>query len=220
MVPKTGHLHERGHMAKPLLFRYGKTDLSFQFEKLDRDKLYGTVETEVLDEKNRPCQLSILGGDGKTVVGRGASALLYLDFDGCYTTRTQLKPVSADGQPLSSVPSSLGVPIALEKRATVEEYLSHNIKSVYLLTQPFDADALMAELHKGVIYTFPFSYRGGLNPKQGFLLANADGVAVLAVGQQAQIEFVRLSEVADPDEEAAGPVDEAQEDDDMDFGMM
>jgi len=207
-----------GHMAKPLLFRFGKTDWSFQLDKLDRDKLYGFVETEVLDEKDRRCQLAILGGDGKTLVGKGGSALQYVDGEGCYAARAELKPVTPEGQPLSAVASSFHAPIALNQRSTVEEYLSHNIKSVYLLTPPMGADELVSELQKGVIYTFAFSYRGGLNPSVGFLLANAEGIPVLAVGQKARIEFVDLTEVADPDEENV--VEETADEDEMDFGMM
>ena len=75
-------------MAKPLIFRHGKSELSFQLDKLDRDKLYGYIDTEALDAASRACQLAILGGDGKTLVGRGGSALQYVDADGSYATRT------------------------------------------------------------------------------------------------------------------------------------
>ena len=145
-------------MAKPLIFRHGKSELSFQLDKLDRDKLYGYVDTEALDAASRACQLAILGGDGKTLVGRGGSALQYV------------------------------------------------------------AEDLLNELRAGAIYSFPFSYRGGLNPSVGFLLASSDGIPTLAVGQKARLEFVRLAEIADPDEETA--VEEAEGDDEMDFGMM
>jgi hypothetical protein len=205
-------------MAKPLIFRHGKSELSFQLDKLDRDKLYGYVDTEALDAASRACQLAILGGDGKTLVGRGGSALQYVDADGSYATRGALKPVSPEGQPLATVTSSFAAPIALDKRASVDDYLSHNVKSVYLLTPPMGAEDLLNELRAGAIYSFPFSYRGGLNPSVGFLLASSDGIPTLAVGQKARLEFVRLAEIADPDEETE--VEEAEGDDEMDFGMM
>lgn len=205
-------------MAKPLVFRHGKTELSFQLDKLDRDKLYGYIDTEALDDKGRACQLAILGGDGKTLAGRGGSALMYLDGDGNYTARGTLKPVSPEGQPLTAVPSSFGAAIPLSQRASVDEYLEHNVKSVYLLQPPMGADDLLKELRSGAIYTFPFSYRGGLNPSVGFLLATSDGIPTLAVGQKARLEFVSLSEVVDPEEETT--VEEAGDDDEMDFGMM
>ena len=205
-------------MAKPLIFRHGKSELSFQLDKLDRDKLYGYIDTEAHDSQNRVCQLAILGGDGKTLVGRGGSALQYVDPDGNYCARTLLKPVSPEGKPLTAVPSSFATPIVLDQRASLDEYLSHNVKSVYLLTPPMGADDLVKELRGGAIYTFTFSYRGGLNPSVGFLFASSEGIPTLAVGQKARLEFVRLAEITDPEEETE--VEEAADDDEMDFGMM
>ncbi len=205
-------------MAKPLVFRHGKSELSFQLDKLDRDKLYGYVDSEAIDDKGRPCQLAILGGDGKTLAGPGGSALQYIDADGNYAARGNLKPVSPEGQTLTAVSSSFGAAIPLEKRASIDEYLSHNVKSVYLLTPPMGADDLLKELRSGAIYTFAFSYRGGLNPSAGFLLASSDGIPTLAVGQKARLEYVALTEIADPEEETV--VEESGDDDDMDFGMM
>ncbi len=205
-------------MAKPLVFRHGKTELSFQLDKLDRDKLYGYIDTEAQDSQSRACQLAILGSDGKTLVGRGGSALQYVDPDGNYCARATLKPVSPEGKPLVAVPSSFAAPIALEERASVDEYLSHNVKSVYLLTPPMGADELLKELRAGAIYTFGFSYRGGLNPNVGFLLASSEGTPTLAIGQKANLSFVRLAELSDPEEETV--VEEGDSDDEMDFGMM
>ena len=206
-------------MAKALVFRHGSTDLSFNLEKVDRKKLYGQVDTEVVDESGRPCQLAILGGDGKTLVGRGGSALCMLDPDGGYCDRAALKPVGMDGAPLAKVPSSFGTPIPLDRRASIEEYLSHDVKAVYALAPPMGADDLLGELRRGVLYTFAFSYRGGLDPDVGFLLANQDGTAFLAVGKKTRLQFVSLPELADP--EAATDLEEDSDDDDsMDFGMM
>jgi hypothetical protein len=206
-------------MAKALVFRYGKADLSFQLEKVDRKKLYGFVDNEVLDGKGRGCQLAILGGDGKTLVGRGGSALLMLAPDGSYCERAQLKPVSPEGQPLAKAASSFSAPVPLDRRAAVDEYLSHNIKAVYSLTPPMGAEDLLKDLKGGAIYSFPFSFRGGLDPDVGFVLMGADGAPFLAVGKPARLDFVTLKESADPDEPTELEEEEADEDS-VDFGMM
>jgi hypothetical protein len=206
-------------MAKALVFRYGSTDLSFNLEKVDRKRLYGQVDSEVLDEQGRPCQLAILGGDGKTLVGRGGSSLCMLDPDGGYCERSALKPVGLDGTPLTKTPSSFAAPVALDRRASIDEYLTHNVKAVYALQPPMGADDLLRELRGGAIYTFAFSYRGGLDPEVGFLLASSEGAPFLAVGKKTRLQFVALPELADPDAEA--DLDEDGDDDDsMDFGMM
>ena len=206
-------------MAKALVFKYGSTELSFSLEKVDRKKLYGQIDSEVVDEKGRPCQLAILGGDGKTLVGRGGSALLMLDPDGGYCERSALKPVDLEGAPMTKAPSTFAAPVTLNQRATVDEYLTHNIKTLYALQPPMGADALLAELRSGAIYTFAFSYRGGLAPDVGFLLASNEGAPFLAVGKKTRLQFVALPELADPDAEESLD-DESDDDDSMDFGMM
>jgi hypothetical protein len=208
-------------MAKALVFRHGSTDLSFNLEKVDRKKLYGQLDTEVLDEQGRPCQLAILAGDGKTLVsGRGGSALLMLDPDGGYCDRATLKPVDPEGAPLDKVPSSFNAPVPLSRRASIDEYLSHNVKAVYALQPPMGADALLGELRGGAIYSFAFSYRGGLDPDVGFLLASSDGAPFLAVGKKTRLQFVALPELADPEAEADLDDEGDDDDDSMDFGMM
>ena len=206
-------------MAKALVFKHGSTELLFNLEKVDRKKLYGQVDTEVLDEQGRLCQLAVLGRDGKTLVGRGGSALCMLDPDGGYCERSALKPVDLEGAPLAKALSTFAAPVVLDRRASIDEYLSHNIKAIYALQPPMGADGLLTELRGGALYTFPFSYRGGLDPDVGFLLASNEGAPFLAVGKKTRLQFIALPELADPDAEA--DLDEESDDDDsMDFGMM
>ena len=205
-------------MARALSFRHGKNQLAFGLEKIDRKRLYGFVDTEVLDGTGRPCELAILASDGRTLVGRGGSSLMMLDADGKYAARGDLAPVRDTGEPVSRVPSSFDAPIALHARATIDDLLSHNIKSVYALTPPMGATELLQELRQGFVYTFPFSYRGGLDPDVGFLLVNADGAPFLLLGKPTQFQFVSLAQVESAEEDS---VPEADEDsDDMDFAMM
>lgn len=206
-------------MAKALVFKHGSTDLSFNLERVDRKKLYGQLDTEVVDEQGRPCQLAILGGDGKTLVGRGGSALCMLDADGGYCDRSTLRPVGVDGAPLTKVASTFAAPVVLDQRASIDEYLAHNIKAIYALQPPMGADALLAELRGGALYSFAFSYRGGLDPDVGFLLANSEGLPFLAVGKKTRLKFVALPEIADPDAEA-DLAEDSDDDDSMDFGML
>lgn len=206
-------------MAKALVFKFGKSELSFGYSKVDRRKLYGFVDEEVVDGAGRSCQLATLSGDGRTLVGRGGSALLMLDADGKYCERAALKPVDENGQPLTKFASSFDAPIALDRRASVAEYLDHNVKAVYALVPPMGADELLAELKKGAVYTFSFSFRGGLSPDVGFLLSNPDGLPFLALGRPTRTHFVTLEQPGELDDETL--VDEGDEDEDaMDFGMM
>ena len=203
-------------MAKPLVFQWGDTDLSFSLAKIDRSKLYGYKEVEVLDEDGSRCELATLADDGRTVVGRGGTGLGYVDADGCWSDKSKLKPVDLEGNEIQGVASSFSAPIKLFETATVDEYLSHNVRLVYQLETEDEIGSLVEELEKGTIFSFPYSYRGGLEADAGFLLAGDDGNLFLAVGDPTKVEFIGLQQTAAVlDEE-----DEADETDLMDFDMI
>jgi hypothetical protein len=206
-------------VPRTLTFVHRGTPLDASPVKLDRGKLYGTVEVEAVDELGRRCELATLASDGKTLLGKGGKAMGFLSPEGRWLDRAALRPVDPEGQPLSSVPSSFDAPIALERTATVDEYLAHNIKSVYVLESAHPALAELAkELLAGTIYTFPYSFRGGLVADVGFLLAGADESIFLAVGQPTQLHFLGLDQLpVYEDEEAAAA---AGDDDELDFGML
>ena len=58
-------------MAKPLVVELHGQPLNLSLEKVERSKLYGYVETEVLDEAGERCELATLTG-GHSVVGKGS----------------------------------------------------------------------------------------------------------------------------------------------------
>ena len=205
-------------MAKPLtVVLHGET-VNLDLSKVDRDKLYGYSETEVVDDAGKPCELATLISDGHTIIGKGGTALAYLTEDGQWRKKADLKAVDPDSKPITPVKSTFDTPVMLDATATLDEYLSHNIHAIYHLT-PDEADTPLAdELKKGTIYTFPFSYRGGLEASVGFLLQGSDGNPFLCVGSRTDVEFLGLDEVAPavPDaEETLADADEA-----IDFSMM
>jgi hypothetical protein len=205
-------------MARSLVFDLNGAQISCNPEKVDRTKLYGFIDVEALDNKGRKCQLATLADDGRTIIGAGGSAFGYLSPDGEWIEKAALKPVDPEGKPIAPVASTYGAPVPLTKTATIDEYLSHNIKGVYVLRSEGDFSKLEAELKKGTIYTFPYSFRGGLEADVGFLLAAPEGGIFLAVGQPTKIHFVGLEQpaaVSDESDEAADIEDEG-----VDFGMM
>jgi hypothetical protein len=211
-------------MARVLVLRHQGTELPFALEKLDRGKLYGSTSVEALDDQGRRCELATLASDGKTLLGKGGTATAFLSPEGSWLERADLTPVDAFNEPLAPLPSSFNGPINLDlgTEATIDDYLTHNIKSVYTLSAEAaddpDLAALLAELRAGKLYRFPFSWRGGLTADVGFLLANPAGEPFLAVGQPTRIHFLGLDvlpvyEDEETDEAAAA-------DDELDFGMM
>ncbi len=204
-------------MARSLVFQLDGREFSLSPEKVDRTKLYGSIDVEALDSKERKCQLATLADDGRTIVGQGGSSFATLTPDGLWMEKSQLKPVNSEGKPITPVPSTYSAPVALTKKATIDEYLSHNIKGVYVLRSEGDFSPLIEELKKGAIFSFPYSFRGGLEADVGFLLAGQDGTPFMAVGQPMRVHFVGLEQAAVLTEEESG----AESDDDaVDFDMM
>ena len=99
--------------------------------------------------------------------------------------RGKLTPVDLQGEKIEPVPSSFSAPIELDTKATIEEYLSHLVRTAYQLDLGEAGSALLEELKKGTIYSFKYSYRGGLEYDTAFLLANPDGIPFLLVGTPA-----------------------------------
>ena len=203
-------------MGKPLVFAYGNANFSFDPTKIDRSDLYGFKEVEVLDEHGQRCELATLADDGKTVVGRGGVTYAYLAPDGAWCDKGGLKPVDLEGREIQPVPSSFSAPVPLVEKASLEEYLSHNVRSVYLMQSDGSPSELLAELRGGTIFKFPYSFRGGLEADAGFLLAGADGNVFLAVASPTKIEFVGLQQAAGMAEEEGGE----EEADMLDFDMI
>jgi hypothetical protein len=206
-------------MAKPLVVELRGQSFDLQLEKVDRTKLYGFIETEVLDEAGRPCETGTLTGDGHSIVGRGGSAIAYLSPDGLWRKKTELRPVDPAGQPIPPVKSTFDSVVNLDRTVSIDEYLSHNIHLIYRLTAEQEPTALMEELKQGTIFQFPFSYRGGIEASAGFLLQAADGNIFLCVGSPTKIEFIGLKTAAPIVTEETGGTD-AEEEDLLDFSIV
>ena len=162
--------------------------------RIDREKLYGSIEIEAFDEKGKPAEIKILAADGKTLIDKGGTALATLDENGSSVDRRGLKPVDENGDPVDTVESSFNAPNTLAK-ANPEDYLSTLVKSVYYLSPPGEGsiEFLQDHLDTGNIYSFPFSWRGGLEYDNAFVLGNRSN-AFMVVGKSADLQFVRLNQ--------------------------
>lgn len=203
-------------MAKPLILSLDGKEIAVSIIKIDREKLYGSVEIEAFDEKGREAFLRVLAADGKTLIDKGGTALATVTEKGDSVDRSTLQPVDEDGKKIEPVPSSFGEANNLSK-ATVDDYLSQNVKSVYLL-EPFegsDIKYLKDHLEGGQVYTFPFSYRGGVENDDAFIIGS-NNEAFMVTGKKSEFEFLKLNQAASLDsvEEADISADE------LDFDFM
>lgn len=191
-------------------------DFEVQLKKIDREDLYGSVAIEAFDEKGNPAQLLVLASDGKTLLDKGGTALATVDQKGSSVERNTLKPVNADGEPIEPVEASFGKSNKL-KVADIDDYLSQVVKSIYILDPVEDGDIrfLLDHLASGLIYSFPFSYRGGTEFDNAFVIGNKDD-AFMIIGKEARFKFAKLNQAAQLDameeEEISG--------DDIDFDLL
>ena len=203
-------------MARPLVLSLDGQEYPVTLIKIDRDKLYGRVEIEAYDEKGREASLKILAADGKTLIDKGGTALATVTEKGDSVDRSDLVPVSEEGKPIEQVPSSFSQ-VNVLRSTTVEDYFSQVVKTAYLLQPHEDADIqpLNDQLSTDAIYTFPFSYRGGIEYDNAFVIG-AGGDAFMVVGKQAEFQFVKLNQAA--------VMDAAEEEeisaDDIDFDLL
>ena len=200
-----------------LIFR-GKT-LSFSLEKIDRDKLYGYVETETLDTVGKPCERALLAGDGHTLAGKGDTAIAYLSPAGLWRDRSQLRAVDVNGVAIMPVKPTFASPVTLDgKETTLDDSLAHRVRLVYRLVPDGDASPaeLLAELEECTIFRFPFSYRGGDLADVGFVLSGADGNLYLAVATPCALDYAALDTPAAADDGE----DDAEEEEELDFSVL
>jgi len=204
-------------MPKPLMLSLDGHEFPVQLSKIDRTKLYGEIEIEAFDEKGNAASLKVLAADGKTLLDKGGTALATLNEDGESISRTELRPVDENGDPIEPVPSSFGQ-VNVLKQSSTDDYLSQVVKSIYVLEpsdDPNGLEFLQSHLSADHIYSFPFSYRGGIEYDSAFVLGD-EANAFMVIGKQAALEYVRLNQTAvlDTPEEAEISVDE------LDFDLL
>lgn len=202
-------------MPKQLRFSLDGEESAFEITKIDRSRLYGYKETEVLDENGLRCEFAVLADDGSTVVGGGDVGMGFLTVDGRWASRKELTPVNIEGDEIQPVGSSFDRVTELGQVVDADEFLTHDIRLVYALNAAALSGKLRDRLQAGEIFKFPYSYRGGLTADCGFLLQGADGNLFLLVGEAFAIEFIGLRESAVPLDDSA-----VDDDDFMSFDMI
>ncbi len=199
-------------MARKLNISLRGTTFEVEPVKLERKKLYGWVETRVITPEGGICTSASLNDDGVTVATGGSVKMGIITEDGKWAERDEFTTVDIDGNPVTGIPSSFDIGIHIHQPASEEDILATEITSVYQLNAEGDNELITALGNE--IYTFPWSYRGGL-PSTAFIVAIGPQVFILA-GTPFPIEYVDLAEnsVFEDDSE------EEFESDDLDFSMF
>jgi hypothetical protein len=202
-----------------LKLEYQGDPVSCGISKVDRSKLYGYRKTEILDDQGNLCQAATLASDGRTLIPAGGVALAYVSPSGFWREKKQLQAVDMSGDPIEGVTSTFKEVVDLSEESTTENFLDHNIRMVYELSPEEEStfpDSLISELKDGKIFTFPFSYRGGLTADTAFIIEGADDSIWMLIGKKTDVHFISYDQakgVAEPEE----PEDDEE---DLDFNMF
>lgn len=182
-------------MARNLVLSLDGKEFEVVLKRIDRDDLYGKVEVEAFDEKGRPATLKVLASDGKTLIEKGGTALEVINKKGDSIDRAELVPIDIDGNEIKRVESSFSGPNVL-KKAKSDDYLGLVVKSVYLLDQTEESDLQYLHDHLSAkqMFSFPFSYRGGLEHDAAYVLGDGKD-AFMVVGREGNIEYLKLNQV-------------------------
>ena len=182
-------------MAKNLVLSLDGNEFEVVLTRIDRDDLYGTVDIEAFDEKGKPAALKVLAADGKTLIDKGGTALEVVNSKGDSIDRTQLTAVDLDGKKIEKVESSFNQVNKL-KKANVDSYLGLVVKSVYVLDAAEESDLqyLQEHLESKQMFSFPFSYRGGLDYDSAFILGGDGNNAFMVVGKDGDLQFMKLNQ--------------------------
>ena len=182
-------------MAKELVFKLSGIDFTAAPVKLERKKVYGWTDTVATDKDGEECLSAYLSPDDSLVIPSGGLKQATIDNDGRWIDKSELIAYSEDGENILPVlASSFDAPIELNTKATIEEFLDNDWESVYQLE---------------------FSYRGGTNHNDAYLL-NAPGGLFLFAGDKQEFPLVSLAEetTIDDNEEPEEEIDE------LDFSMF
>tara|TARA_B100000767_G_scaffold174226_1_gene162934 strand:- start:2806 stop:3411 length:606 start_codon:yes stop_codon:yes gene_type:complete len=201
-------------MARTVEFSINSLSMTAELKKVDRKKIYGWSKIEVYDENKSKCKLAGLA-DGTYILPSGSTSLVTLNTKGEIISKKDMVGLDLNGKPVEKVPSVYDKTVML-REATIDEYLSLSVKSVYQLNISENKEDFLKELNSGKIFYFIFNYREDYEGDDAFLLSNGNEIFAIT-GMLSESEFVGLM---DNEKELVIEESEENEDDDLDFAMF
>ena len=199
-------------MAKELIFKLSGAEYNAAPVKLERKKIYGWTDIVATDKNGDVCGSAYLSPDDALIIPSGGLKQAVVNEEGRWIEKSELIAYDEEGSKvLPTLPSSFDAPIELKEKATAEEFLDNDWESVYQLVNPDLATAVGDD-----IYKFDFSYRGGTNQNDAYLMNTPAGLFLFA-GDKQEFPLVSLAEETTIDD-TEEPVEE--EIDELDFSMF
>ncbi|MHB9124571.1 MAG: hypothetical protein ACYC4F_01330 [Armatimonadota bacterium] len=162
-----------------------------------------------VDSEGRECRPVLVTHDGHALPS-GSTALLYDDGEGNSIERGETVETDEQGNPLRTLPSTIGRPQRLSEPVQPEDLLGHVMERAYALTPVALASDLKELLAEGCIYRVPFRPRASVTEYPAFLLANENGIFMLQ-GRACNMEFIALDQPVMLEDEETDTDDEPWE---------
>lgn len=204
-------------MAKKAKFSFNGLSIEADLKKVDRKKIYGWSSIEVYDENKSKCKLAGLA-EGKYILPTGSTSLVMLNTKGENISRSELVGLDRNGKRVDKVPSVYDRTVML-REATVDEYLSLSVKSVYQLNIEEKKEDILKVLNAGKIFYFVFNYREDYEGDDAYLISNENEVFAIT-GMLSEPEFLGLQD--NEQELVEEDIDDTEdaEEGDLDFAMF
>lgn len=207
-------------MPRSLTFQLGNSQFECPLIKIDRSKIYGSVQVVTKDHEDAEAELLSLARDGRTLIPLGGTGSGYVNKDGYWVETGERIPVDTDGDPMELIESSFAAPITLDKKVDEDVLLDHPVRLAYSLGAENLPEKLTKILADGVIYQFGFSYRGGPVQDPAFLLSDTDGDLWMLICNEAEVSFRTFKQAAICSASATDEVEDDSEDNNFDFDML
>jgi len=201
-------------MARTAEFSINGLSIVAELKKVDRKKIYGWSSIEVYDENKSKCKIAGLA-DGCYILPSGSTSLVTLNTKGEVVSKSDMVGLDSNGKPVDKVPSVYDRTVML-REATVDEYLSLSVKSVYQLSIAEKKEDFLKVLNTGKIFYFVFNYREDYEGDDAFLLSSGNEIFAIT-GMLSDPEFIGLQ---DNEQELVVEDTEATDEDDFDFAMF
>jgi hypothetical protein len=197
-------------MSRVIEINFQGKESSFKVTRIERSKLYGSKRRLPTDAHGRECSFVSLTEDGRFILPKGSTSLLYLDEQGEVVDRNQLQMVDADGKAVQKQESEI---LEIEETIPAIDLLDFTMKDAYHLESVFVSSNLEESLSQGTVFSLPYFKYNGDDSRQAFLFLSDAGYFILS-GRQTGFEFIGLSEAdLTPPDMRDEPLD------DLDFSM-
>jgi hypothetical protein len=194
-------------MRRTIEIAQGEAASVFAVRKLSRATLYGSKRRAAIDAQGRECEPAALTQDGRFVLPRGGTALVYLDENGDAVERSELV---SHGSLTDALKQKDGLPFACTP-ATPRDILACTATRIYRLDTVSISRTLDAALRETGVLRLRQAQEDADEHERAFLVRN-DAGHFLLLGERNGFDFVG------PDEPDLSMADDEM-DDDLDLAM-